>query len=666
MAEISIDYSNLTVDYVDQLVDSIIQKYKDASDELLKLSDDNLSWNTYIAPDIELDNTINLLTPVLEMSNFCTDKDVRKACSDATTKLSQFRVEQTMRRDLFRQFKHYYNNQYQVEKNNLSSERQKYIEDAMTNYKLAGLDLDDESYNKVKEIKLRLTELCDKFDLNVNNENRSFEFTKEQLAGMSDDFLERHKQTDSDLNLYRLTLKYPDIIPIMERCTDRETRKIMNVAFNNRCVEENLPICIEVFKLRKQMSLLLGYSQYSDYALENRMAKKTETVMNFLLDLKQKVITMSRSDLNKLKELAQLENPDLYTTIEPYDVGYFSRLYREKNTLLDEEELRKHFPLDVVTQGMFEIYQTLLGVKFNEITEDHKQKFWHPEVKLFETLDAQTGNIMGYFYLDMFPREGKYSHAAEFGIIPHSASTLPTCIMACNFGKGQNLKFSEVETYFHEFGHVMHAICATSELACFAGTSCERDFVECPSQLLECWTYRPNSLKMMSVDMTDEIVDKLNKKSKMLQGYFYGRQLSFGLYDMMLHSADIDQILSEDAEKRIADMYNDILKETTGLGCTPGTNMVASFGHLMHGYAAGYYGYLWSKVYAEDLFYTKFFGNELNPEVGIQYRKEILSHGGSRLSSESLRVFLGREPNNEAFAKSLTEESVENINKELN
>ena len=644
-----LDYSHITVDSVSKLVDSIIQQYSETSTEMLKIPDDNLSWDTYIAPDIAQDNKMSLLLPILEMSYFHPDKDVRKACSDADTKLGQFRVEQSMRRDLFKQFKHYYNHQYESEKANLSSERQKYIEDALTNYKLAGLDLEDESYNKVKDIKLKLTELCDKFNLNMNNENNSFEFTKEQLAGLPQDFLDRHL---NESGLYKIILKYPDVIPIAERCTVRETRKTMNVAFNNRCLEENLPICIEVFRLRKQLSLLLGYSQYSDYALEQRMAKKTETVMNFLNELKTKVVKMAKNDLDQLKELAKTEN---YDDLQPYDVSYFSRIYKENNALLDEEELRKHFPLDIVTKGMFEIYQTLLGVKFNDITEQYKETYWHNEVQLFEVYDSQSKQRIGYFYLDMFPREGKYSHAAVFPIIPKSLNILPVCIMACNFGKGQNLKFAEVETYFHEFGHVMHGICANSELGCFSGTRCERDFVEAPSQFLECFCYRPNALKLMSVDLTDEIIEKINKKSKMLQGYYYGRQLSFGLYDMMLHNSNIENILSDNATENISKMYDDILKETTGLGVTPNTNMIANFGHVMGGYAAGYYGYLWSKVYALDIFYSKFLGNELDQEVGLRYRKEILSYGGSRLSSESLRVFLGREPNDEAFVKYLGE-----------
>jgi Zn-dependent oligopeptidase len=190
---------------------------------------------------------------------------------------------------------------------------------------------------------------------------------------------------------------------------------------------------------------------------------------------------------------------------------------------------------------------------------------------------------------------------------------------------------------------------SNTELGSFGGTNCERDFVEAPSQMLEEWCYRPISLKMMSINITDEIIDKIINKRNMLQGYFYARQLSFGLYDMALHSEFVNDNFGNNANENIAKMYCDILSDVAGVSPVENTNMITSFGHVMRGYAAGYYGYLWSEVYAKDMFLTKFYDHELDPTVGLEYKKEILSYGGSRDSMKSLRIFLGREPSNEAF-----------------
>jgi Zn-dependent oligopeptidase len=475
-------------------------------------------------------------------------------------------------------------------------------------------------------------------------------FTSSDLDGLQDDYL---KARVTENGSYQITLKYPDFMGIMEYCKVRETRKVMSTAFSNRCVNENMELVLQIFKLRKEMANLLGYSQYSDMTLEKKMAKNTETVMTFLNSLKQKAKDPCMSDIQKLSKLAESMGDDI-DNIELWDIPYYSRIYKELNTYLTDEELKKYFPLDVVTNGMFQIYQTLLGLQFNNITSQHKEKLWHDDVTLFEVVDSTSSQLVGHFFLDLFPRDGKYGHAAVFPFVTKSCRNLPVASMACNFSKEGNLKFSEVETYFHEFGHVMHGMCSNTKLSKYGGTNCERDFVEAPSQMLEEWCYKSVSLKMMSAGITDDVIKKINLKRDMLQGYFNARQVCFGLYDMVLHSAEFDLIVdSVDPVTKLAELYDSIVFETVGIRSIPNTNMIASFGHLFGGYASGYYGYLYSKVYSKDMFVTKFLDHELDPVVGAAYRKEILSYGGSRPSLESLRVFLEREPNDVAFMNSL-------------
>lgn len=637
-----------TVENVEEVKNHVIKEVTIFNNNLIELKNEDLKWDTYIEPELVLQDKLSTLDIIFNMSAFHQDKKVREKCSDGETELSKFTTEQNMRKDLFLKFKYYYENGYQTEKNSFSFERQKYVEDALNDYKRLGMYLDDESYEKVKNIRMELSELTNKFDLNLNNENSSFVFTHDQLNGMEDvlNFLEKRKKEDGT---YEVTLKYPDYSPIMEYCKVRETRKFMAEKFNTRCVDENLPICLRVFKLREDLCKLLGYSQYSDYVLEKRMAKTTENVMKFLTELKTKAKDLSKNDLNKLSELALV---DSVSNLQVYDVPYYSRIYTEKHTDLNEEELKTHFPLDTVLNGMFDTYQTLFSYKFNDVSDFYKHTFWHTDVKLYEVKSTETNELVGHFYIDLYPREGKFSHAAVFPFVTQSKNNKPIATLLCNFGKDENLCFGQVETLFHEFGHVMHGLSSNVEISAFGGTQCETDFVEAPSQMLEEFCYRPNILYKMSVGLTDEHIEKILKKRNMLQGYYNARQLTFGLYDMMLHSKEVSTYLTDD--KKIAQLYDDVMYDTVGLHAIENTNMIASFGHIMHGYESGYYGYMYSKVFAKDIF-TKFENHELDSKVGSFYKKEILSYGGSRSSYDSLTIFLGREPNNIAFIKSFEE-----------
>jgi len=273
--------------------------------------------------------------------------------------------------------------------------------------------------------------------------------------------------------------------------------------------------------------------------------------------------------------------------------------------------------------------------------------YWHESVELYQVLDSHTKLEVGYFYLDLYPREGKYSHAACFPFITKSEHVLPVATMACNFNKG-NLNFDEVETFFHEFGHVMHHLSSESTINSTAAFSCEHDFVETPSQMFEEWCYAKETLQMMSDNLPDELVEKLNLSRKLLQGYHYARQLLFGHYDMFIHSSKY--VKSGLKPKQVFDFLH---KEILELDSSPTTSEPANFGHLMGGYDAGYYGYAWSLVYAKDLFSEFKKNGMLNSELGMKLRKEVLSKGSIRKSLDSIIKFLGREPSNDEFIESI-------------
>jgi len=633
MANVLLNYKNLSNKKLDEVVDEYIKQNELINNEILKLDLLKLNWDNIIEPYVKLNNNYIELA-YLNMKQFHESETIREYASNISIKLTQYNIDNSMRRDLYKIFKCYYDNQYKVEKYSLTKEQISYIEDIILGCKKLGLDLPEEKYNKVKEIKKEITQLTTEYELNVDNYRRSFEFTLEDVDGLPESFINDHLTESKKV---KVTLDYPDYIPMMEYCNNREIRKKLNFEFGCRAKDTNVEIIEKVFVLRQELASLFSVENYSDYKLEDTMAISTKTVMDFLDKLLIKIKPLLERDINILLSYSKEDNID---KIEPYDIAYYSRIHTEKETI-NKEELKKYFPIRQTIKNVFDIYQTLLNYRFVDITEAHKETIWNDEVKLFMVKSDE--NIIGYFYLDLFPRDGKYGHAAVFPCINKSESTHPVAAMACNFAKDY-MNFNELETFFHEFGHVMHHISSVSKISSTTSFSCESDFVETPSQMFEEWCYINKTLKIISPTITDDIIEKIKKQRNILQGYHYARQLSFCYLDMNVHSKNYNHN-SFETNKRVT-------KEILGLDIQEDTNSVASFGHLMNGYDAGYYGYLWSLVYAKDLF-TKFNDHELDMNIGLEFRDEILSQGSIRPSMESIKIFLGREPNEDAFIESI-------------
>lgn len=639
-----LNFANLTIEYIDDLFESYIKSSKEFNDNMVKLDDNNLSWDSYIQKDIDFDSLwVDKLT-VFEMSSFHPNENIRDVCNKCNTKLSEFAIEQSMRRDLFAKFKHYYYGQYQSEKKTFSAERIRYIEKAMENYRMNGLELPYDKYEKVKELKKQISVLSISFSQNLNDYNKEYILTKDQLSGMTDSWLSSRKITDG---LYKINLKYPDYSPIMDRCSNRDTRKTILEGFNQRCFEENKPIIECIFKLRNELAKEFGFELYSDYKLQNRMAKNTTNIIEFLTDLKTKIKPVLQSDYEKILKIASNDGINTFSDLRNYDMSYYSRLYTEKESCLDMEEIKQYFSLNQIIRGTFDIYETILGLKFVDMSSKYSDTFWHPDVKLYQAFNTADDSLQGEFYLDLHPRVGKYGHAAVFPIKRGNTKEHPICIMACNFPNNENLSFDDIVTFFHEFGHVMHSVTSRPEISSMAGTSVARDAVECPSQMLEEWCYRPNSLKVLSPDLPNDVINKLIKQKNMLQGYFNARQLCFCFIDMELHGKSFN--VSNPNQ-----LFTSIYKEIMGLDMQESHGFLQTFGHLM-GYDAGYYGYLYSQSFAKCMFEEKFKDHELDPVVGMEYRNKIIAPGNTQDFMDLMIDFLGHPPTIDAFIKSLIE-----------
>ncbi|KAH7970133.1 hypothetical protein HPB49_000051 [Dermacentor silvarum] len=576
------------------------------------------------------------------------NKELRDASADVSTKLNEFEIEIDMRTDIFEKL-------LVLEKKDtscLSPERKRFLERLIKLRKRDGLHLGADVQEQVKQLKNELSDLEVKYNKNCNEENT--------------DFIKSLEMVESGKR--KVTLKHPHVMPIMKMAADPETRKKVNFASipNTwtcvycvfRCVAENIPLLEKAISLRHKKAQILSYPTHADYITELLMARSAANVRRFLTELADKLQPLWAKEKKVLLELKEEEckrhGIPFDGKLNAWDVAFYKNLVEERHYKVDQEKLRAYFPLDVVMKGLFGIYELLLSLKFEEI---EKPALWHPEARMFKVNDSETKELLGYFFMDLFPREGKYSH---FCNIPLQAGCrkqdgsrqIPVVAVVCNFPKPTEdkpslLTHTDVETFFHEFGHTMHHICSKAELVMFEGTTVERDFLECPSQMLENWCWDLEGLNRMSKHhasgepLPKHLADPLIASRLANVGQFNLRQITLAMFDLELH-------VKPQAET--AKLFAEIQDKLLGYKPQDGTNFAANFSHLMGGYDSRYYGYLWSQVYSMDLFDTRFKKEGiLNPKTGMDYRKQILEPGSTKDAEELLRNFLGREPRMDAF-----------------
>lgn len=656
--DVALDFTNLTADVVSGYTQTIIEKSNAVYDKIAACGPD-ANFDDIFQPLIDLDITCNHMECLaLNMQHFHPDHAVREASVEAEKALNRAAIENNMRVDVFETVQTYYQGKFQTEKASLTLEENKLVEDTMQSYKRRGLHLGEAQRLRIKEIQQTLSDLSAQYSNNLNEEHTSFVFSKTQLEGMPESWFTKEKEVSP--GKFKMTLKYPDIMPAMDYIKDPAIRKKLFTAFNGRCANTNGDLFNRTIKLRHELAQLLGYDNYADYATELKMSKSGANVTEFLADMKRRFKPAYDKDMAAFTQMARQETGNSDYQIKPWDVRYYARQVEEQLNDIDNEQVTAYFPLDAVLKGMLEVYQDLLGLKFVKESSDNK---WHEDVLVYSVYNkapSGLGSQVGTFYLDLHPREGKYGHAAMWDFVMGAdlekqtgikgKRRLPLAAMACNFPQDGCLEFDNVTTLFHEFGHVMHGLCGKTQLSSYNGTHVQSDFVESPSQMLENWCYVPEVLKRMSrhrdtgQPIPESLIEKIKAKQKINQGYHYWRQLSFGLFDMALHTAPI-------CEKRVIDanaVWANIQKEMFGFEHTPGTNFPATFGHLMGGYQAGYYGYLWAETRSADMF-SKFKDNPMDSKLGLEYRTKILEVGGSVDANTALTSFLGRETTMDAF-----------------
>lgn len=578
--------------------------------------------------------------PINLYSNVDPSADLRKAAEDCEVKISQFQTEVYQNSKLYQQIK----------KTKASNDIDtKYRQDILDGFEDTGVQLPAEKQARLKVILDELTKIQQEYARNIRDNPEKLEFTPAELKGLPESYIAALKKNEK--GNYLLGFDSPEYRPFMELADNDDARKRYQIAYTRRGTEKNLVLLKQAMDLRHELAQLFGNTSYADWALKSRMAKNPETVNKFLNEVHSTVAPLEKKEVQALREFKAetLKIPVEKAEIDRWSEGYWSEKLRQAKYKIDQEKMREYFPTQASQDWLFAISSDLYGIEFKPAKVD----VWQDEVEYYDVTDKKTGQLLGGLYMDKFPREGKYGHAAVWGVKGGSTLTQrkPISALVTNFNR-KGLNSDELETFVHEFGHALHGILSNTRYTSQSGTSVERDFVEAPSQMYEEWARRKESLSKLAdyckpacPRIDDELIAKLKAVNNYGRGLFYSRQTLYAQFDMALHTADALKTQPLDVWKK--------LEGATALGYVPTTEFPGQFGHIMGGYQVGYYGYMWSEVMALDMLSA--FGNNLNnPEVGQRYRQTILSQGGQKKASQLVVDFLGREPDNKAFFDEIT------------
>lgn len=648
------------------------EHYLPAIQEAIKLAKEEIeAIKRYPLPDFE--NTIaaldlageklNIISSIFFNLNSAETNDTKQALArEISPLLTAHSNDILLDEELFSRIQQVYEQRNLI---HLTEEQKTLLDKTYKAFVRNGAKLNDAQKLRLREIDKELAQLSLKFGENVLAETNKYELVVENesyLKGLPDSVKEAAAQTAEEKGKpgkWVFTLAYPSYIPFMTYADNRELRKELFIAYNTKSCKgdelDNKQHITDMLALKHERVNLLGYKHYSDFVLEERMAKSASKVMEFLHSLLEKAKPKALEEMAELttfaKELDGLEE------LEKWDFSYYSEKLKKQKYEVDDELLRPYFKLENVIQGVFTTAEKLFGIRFIESTKIPK---YHPEVTTYEVQDLK-GNHVAVFYADFFPRSGKRNGAWMTSYRGQKKidgkDHRPHVSIVCNFTKPTKTKpslltFNEVTTLFHEFGHALHGMLANGNYESLSGTSVYWDFVELPSQIFENWCYEKECLDLFArhfesgEPISEDLIQKIKNAANFHQGYQTVRQISFGLLDMAYHGSDPAEI------KDIPDFEKDIMSPTNLLPVVEGTLMSTSFSHIFQGgYAAGYYSYKWAEVLDADAFELFLEKGIFDQETANSFKSNILAAGGSEHPTVLYKRFRGREPKPEALLK---------------
>lgn len=655
--EFRIPFDRIRTEHIDPAIHELL---RDARERIERIIGDR-EPRTFVSTMTEYDSITEGLEYAMgivkHLESVATTPELRAAYNRVQPLVSAFYSEIPLNEGLWRAFQAYAETE---DAKSLTGTRKRFLTKTIDYFRRHGAGLDPDGKARLSAIDVELSKLTTRFAENVLDSTNIFELiiTREaDLAGLPESARDAARESAKAKGKegWRFTLQQPSYIALMTYLDDRQLREQVWRAYSNRAMDpdhDNRPLIGEILRLRREKANLLGFPDFADFILEDRMAHRGQRAQEFLTDLKQKTERRFQEENRELVEFSGKGN------LEPWDIGYYAEKQRAALYDFDEEELRPYFPLERVVHGMFNITGLLYGIK---VVERPGAPVWDPEVKYYEIHD-DNGELLGAFYADWFPRENKRSGAwmdafitgVDFGnrFAPH-AGLICGNLTAPVAGRPSLLTHREVETIFHEFGHLLHHCLSRVEVRSLAGANVAWDFVELPSQIMENWCWEREALDLFArhYKSGDLIPDDLFRKMKRARCFRAAnsqmRQLGFGYVDLALHR---EYSAARDGD--VMEYARVILQQFAPARLPCDYNMMASFTHLFAspvGYGAGYYSYKWAEVLDADAF-TRFRDEGIfSRDTGLCFRGQILSRGDSEDPAELYRSFMGRDPDPNAL-----------------
>jgi thimet oligopeptidase len=621
-----------------------VQGHLDAAqqklDQLLAVEGPRTVENTLVLMNelsIEIDNGASKASL---MENVHPDADVRAAAEKASQEVQKFATDLSLNREV-------YDALNAVDASGADDATRRYLEHSLRDYRRAGVDKDEATRDKIRQVREELVQLGQDFDRNIRDGVRFIYVDgPEDLAGLPQDYIDAHQPDET--GKIKITTRYPDYLPFRSYAKNGELRKKLYEEFLNRAYPENQEVLMNILAKRYELANLLGYDNWAAYITEDKMAKSPETVADFITRLDEAAKPRAEQDYAMLLTRKQKDDPSA-TFVGDWEKAYYEELVKTEQYDFDSQELRNYYDYPAVKQGILDITAKLFGITHKPVKD---AKVWDPSVEAYDLYDGDT--MIGRYYLDMHPREGKYGHAAQFTMYRGvEGYQNPVSVLVCNFPGGNGdgpalMEHDDVETFLHEFGHLLHSqLGGHQPWIDESGVATEWDFVEAPSQMLEEWALDTATLQTFArhyktgEPIPGDLIEKLRAARDFGNGTFVTQQnyysaISLNIYNRPPGEVDLDAMVPELDEKYGMFAY------------VPGTHMYASFGHL-EGYSAMYYTYMWSLVIAKDLFSRFDRSNMLDTATATEYRRKVLMPGGTEDAADLVRDFLGRPYNFEAF-----------------
>ncbi len=660
-------FEQIKAKHIEEAIDFLLQENRDKISALLN-ENAVYSWDNTIEPLENFEDRLNQAwSPASHLHSVADNEKLREAYNACIPKLSEYATEMGQNKNLFQAFQQVADSEAF---DKLSEPQKKIIENALRDFRLSGIDLNETDQAQYKSLQQELSALQTKFEENILDATTAFKkhiTNQSELEGLPDSALALAKQTAEQQKLdgWILTLDFPSYFPVMTYAENSELRQEMYEAYVTRASEmgpnagqwDNSQVMLDILEKRHAVATILGFNNYADYSLVTKMASDPDEVLHFLKDLAQRSIHIAEKEFEELKNFA--EESYGIKELNAWDIAYYSEKLKQTQYQFSQEEIRPYFPAPQVQQGLFAVVNRLYGLT---IVERKNVTTWHKDVQFFDITDS-SGEYRGSFYLDLYARPHKRGGAwMDECIVRKKTSTgiqNPVAYLTCNFtppiGDDPSLlTHDEVTTLFHEFGHGLHHMLTKIDYAGVSGINgVAWDAVELPSQFMENWCWEREALDLIGRHyknqnpIDDDLFAKMQAAKNFQSGMQMVRQLEFALFDFRLHLE-----YQTDFETDIQQLLDSVRQEVAVLVPPDYNRFQHGFSHIFAGgYAAGYYSYKWAEILSADAF-SKFEEKGIfNPETGAEFLHNILEKGGSREPMDLFVKFRGRKPSVEPLLR---------------